>query len=339
MRPQNLLELPGQKCTVGCPLLDALLGGGLPCGSVTEIAGEAGAGKTQLCLQLALCAALPPSHGGLSAASLYIHTEFPFPLPRLRRLALLFPAPAASPSSSSLDHVLVRGVHTAEELLAVLDRLGSVLQRPPSGLPVKLVVVDSIAAIFRSDFDNNAADLRRRSSLFFAIAGRLKEQAARFGHSVVVTNQVVDVVGSDASSSVRVGNYESLWSSGRRVCPALGLSWANCVNSRVFLSRFEERAAKDMDQEEGSCVGAEFGKTRRRMQVVFAPHLPESSCEFVILKRGVLGIQDQGRQEQQASPTSSRRHSWLNKIAKRLPISAGIDASCSLPVAVEATLG
>jgi DNA-repair protein XRCC3 len=32
---------------------------------LTEIAGEAGAGKTQLCLQLALHAVLPKEHGGL----------------------------------------------------------------------------------------------------------------------------------------------------------------------------------------------------------------------------------------------------------------------------------
>nr|CAD1825508.1 unnamed protein product [Ananas comosus var. bracteatus] len=32
-------------------------------------------------------------------------------------------------------------------------------------------------------------------------------------------------------------------------------------------------------------------RTRRRLQVVFAPHLPESSCEFVIRKEGVFGIE------------------------------------------------
>lgn len=44
---------------------------------------------------------------------------------------------------------------------------------------------------------------------------------------------------NEGSSGVRVGNLEWLYTSGRRVCPALGLSWANCVNSRLFLSRYE----------------------------------------------------------------------------------------------------
>lgn len=286
MRPQSLLNIASEKCTLGCPILDDLLGGGVPCGSVTEFAGESGVGKTQLCLQLALCALLPPSRGGLSAASLYIHSEFPFPLPRLRRLSFHFPSPFPSP----LDHVLVRGVHTADELLAILDRLGDLLSRPPSGVPVKLIVIDSIAALFRSDFDNNSVDLKRRSSLFFMIAGKLKEHAAKFGSAVVVTNQVVDVVATeDQSSRLRVGNYASLWTSGRDVCPALGLSWANCVNTRLFLSRSDQSPPNALDLGDSTYQGTYEGRMRR-IQVVFAPHLPESSCLYVILRKGILGI-------------------------------------------------
>ncbi|KAK1316455.1 hypothetical protein QJS10_CPA05g00925 [Acorus calamus] len=51
-------------------------------------------------------------------------------------------------------------------------------------------------SLFRSDFDNNPGDLRR-SNLFFHIASKLKVQTRWHGPAVVVTNQVVDVVGSD----------------------------------------------------------------------------------------------------------------------------------------------
>lgn len=77
---------------------------------------------------------------------------------------------------------------------------------------------------------------------------------------------------------VRVGNYRELWSSGRRVSPALGLSWASCVNTRLFLSREDE------------IVGNGVVRTKRTIRVVFAPHLPEGSSEFVILKEGVFGV-------------------------------------------------
>lgn len=57
----------GLRLSVGCPLLDELLRGGLPAGSVIELSGESGAGKTQLALQLCLSVQLPVQHGGLGA--------------------------------------------------------------------------------------------------------------------------------------------------------------------------------------------------------------------------------------------------------------------------------
>jgi len=83
----------------------------------------------------------------------------------------------------------------------------------------------------------------------------------------------VDFIGD---GDVRVGNLSNgLYSSGRRVCPALGLAWAHCVNSRVFLSRDEDGPVR-----------------RRRMSVLFAPHLPDSSCHFLIKGEGVFGVED-----------------------------------------------
>ncbi|XP_077238313.1 homolog of X-ray repair cross complementing 3 (XRCC3) [Tasmannia lanceolata] len=276
LEPENLLSLQTLKCTLGCPILDRFLDGGIPCNSVTEISGESSSGKTQLCLQLLLCAQLPISQGGLASSSLYIHSEFPFPFRRLRQLSLSF----LSQSDDPCDRIFVHPVQSADELLSLLDRIEIFLSNPPSSLPVKLIVIDSIAALFRSEFDNSPADLKRRSSLFFRIAGKLKSQANRFGIAVVITNQVVDLVESDGVSGLRIGNFGCLYSSGRRVCPALGVSWANCVNSRLFLSRRDEIVNGDSGG----------GGTRRKLQVVFAPHLPESSCEFVIVREGVFGV-------------------------------------------------
>lgn len=286
---QSAYELTTRKCTLGCPLLDRLLDGGVPCRSVTEISGESAAGKTQLCLQLLLTAQLPAAAGGLGAAALFVHSEFPFPARRLRQLAT-----AAYPLPDPLDHVFVAAAHTPDDLLTLLDRLHAALLSPrhPGARPVRLLVVDSVAALFRSEFDNSPGDLRRRSSLFFKIGARLKLCAERFDLAVVVTNQVVDVVDGDAAGAgggMRVGNYEGLYSSGRRVCPALGLSWANCVNTRLFLLR-REVAVEAMDGSPAAVVAAP-ARTRRRMQVVFAPHLPEAACEFEIRREGVFGIE------------------------------------------------
>jgi RecA/RadA recombinase len=70
--------------------LDLLLGGGFREGIVTEICGEASAGKTQICLQLLLQACLPKSMGGLYASSCYISTEGIGFMKRLHSLADAF---------------------------------------------------------------------------------------------------------------------------------------------------------------------------------------------------------------------------------------------------------
>ncbi|KAL3532815.1 hypothetical protein ACH5RR_006336 [Cinchona calisaya] len=282
MNPESLLQRPlpayTQKCTIGCPILDRFLEGGIPCNSITEIVAESSCGKTQISLQLLLSAQLPTSLGGLSASSLYLHSESPFPFRRLHQLSLSNPTP-----KDPLDNILIHPLHSADHLLDLLSRLDSVIVNPPpqTRFPIKLIVIDSIAALFRSEFDNNPKDLKRRSSLFFKISSKLKAQARRFGLAVVVTNQVTDIV--DSSDGVRVGNSRCLYSSGRRVAAALGLSWANCVNTRLFLSRNEENVGED----DGDFVRT---RTRRFISVVFAPHLPNSSCEFIVAKEGVFGV-------------------------------------------------
>ncbi|XP_019494783.1 PREDICTED: DNA repair protein XRCC3 [Hipposideros armiger] len=56
-----------QRLSLGCPVLDGLLRGGLPLDGITELAGCSSAGKTQLALQLCLVVQFPRQHGGLEA--------------------------------------------------------------------------------------------------------------------------------------------------------------------------------------------------------------------------------------------------------------------------------
>lgn len=297
MRPATLQVRPRltPKLTTGSPALDRHLAGGFPCGSVTEIAGESGSGKTQLCLQIALLTQLPPSLGGLSASSLFLYSEFPFPSRRLNQLAQSLLSTRRSQFArpyNPLDHVFVHPLQTADHLLDELPRIESFIESSRARLPVRLIVIDSIAALFRSEFDNTPVDLKRRSSIFFKISGRLKSLAKKFDLAVILTNQVVDLVGpSEGANGLKVGNLRYLYSSGRRVSPALGLAWANCVNSRIFLSREEEEVL--VDEPTGPVDEGSIGQVRvtRRLHVIFSPHLPYSSCEFLITREGIQGIE------------------------------------------------
>jgi RAD51-like protein 2 len=161
--------------------VDELLGGGIPVGTVTEVCGLPGAGKTQLAMQLAVAARLPESFGGVGGETLIIDTEGSFVASRLRDLAAAAVAhvqmvchqqgaqveadqgiafqDAASGFTVDriLDSVLVHRVHDATELIATVTALPALLQ---TRTQIRLVVIDSVAFPLRSEsfqFGNNAA--------------------------------------------------------------------------------------------------------------------------------------------------------------------------------------
>ncbi|MGK0549318.1 MAG: helix-hairpin-helix domain-containing protein, partial [Pyrobaculum sp.] len=67
-----------RRISTGVRSLDELLGGGIETRAVTEVVGEFGSGKTQLCHQLAVMVQLPEERGGLGAKAIYIDTENTF---------------------------------------------------------------------------------------------------------------------------------------------------------------------------------------------------------------------------------------------------------------------
>jgi RecA/RadA recombinase len=116
----------------GCPRVDAFFGAqGLPPRGITELSGEAGAGKTQLCLQLAVQCALPRALGGWGGTALYLDAEGAFPASRLLELAdgtlrraglgAAAPAELAAARRGLTDRIRVLPILSQEE---VSDKLG-----------------------------------------------------------------------------------------------------------------------------------------------------------------------------------------------------------------------
>ena len=284
---------PRTKCTTGCPELDLLLGGGVPVGSVTELVGEATAGKTQLCLQLLLTAQRPVETGGLGGRSMCIFTEGRPPVRRLKQLELChqqllqgsrsgFQGPLPLPSTDGI--LLAEGVQSLGDLRACLRRLLAALPREEP--PVRLLVVDSIANVARDHNPSTTADgssgaagsLRARSEELFGVSALLRKIAGKHGVAVVVTNQVTDHFedhdgGGRGMEGLREEGEDPnvLTTSGRRVVPSLGLAMSNCVNTRLFLSRSP-------------------GSPTRTLRVVFSPSLPMSSCHYTIAAAGPRGV-------------------------------------------------
>ncbi|XP_035474143.2 DNA repair protein XRCC3 isoform X2 [Scophthalmus maximus] len=259
----------GLRLTVGCPVLDELLRDGLPAGGVTELSGESGAGKTQLALQLCLCVQYPVQYGGLNAV--YISTEDSFPIRRLQQLireqsCLRSDVPAALISSLQFtDHVYVEHAADVDALQVCLSRRVPLLLT--RGL-VRLVVVDSVAALFRSEFQ--ADDWLERNKQLLTFSSALQQLSLEFNTPVLCVNQVTDVFNR---SNDTLGPLSS------SVSPALGLAWANQVMVRLMMQRLQ-----------GSVERGEQSSALRRLEVVFAPHLARGGRDAAVWREGLRGV-------------------------------------------------
>ena len=296
--------------STGDPVLDATLGGGMWGIGIVEVCGESSAGKTQLGLQLAHTVQLPRRFGGLEGTCLYLCSESEFPIKRLQQMKAHFAAkwnPRLLPSKppSWQDNIFVEYVRSLEELERLLNvRLPLQIQKDC----VRLVVLDSIAGLFRipeepaprpptpghsgggGQADGSAAAaaasstvegrewaefFTRRSSTFSQIAQQIQLLVDKFSLVFVAINQVTDFVSEEARSSSVVAD-RPVATSGRAVVPALGLAWSNCIQMRIALSRQSRDAMSPL----------------RRMRIVFAPHRPPVSCNFIVDDSGIVGVEE-----------------------------------------------
>ncbi|KAH6868244.1 DNA repair protein-like protein RAD57 [Alternaria rosae] len=175
--------------------LDAALGGGIPRGYLVEITGESGAGKTQLLLTLLLASQLPPPKG-LAKSAVYISTEAILSTNRLAQLLSSHPALASLPTDEkpSLSRVLSIQTPDLESQEHILRYQLPVAIRKHG---VGLVILDSVAANYRAEFEkqgagNGAAAMARRGTQLVQLGALLRELARTEGITVVVANQVAD---------------------------------------------------------------------------------------------------------------------------------------------------
>uniref|UniRef100_A0A7I5E8T7 RECA_2 domain-containing protein n=1 Tax=Haemonchus contortus TaxID=6289 RepID=A0A7I5E8T7_HAECO len=120
----------------GCPLLDDLIGGGFLPGTVTEISGEAGCGKSQICMQLAATSIA----NGLDVVC--VETERGFSVKRVHQM-LEF---RAENVEEALQHLLISSPSTIEQFMHVLTKLE---QSTEELSKTSVLVIDSIATFFR----------------------------------------------------------------------------------------------------------------------------------------------------------------------------------------------
>ncbi|XP_055995300.1 DNA repair protein XRCC3-like isoform X2 [Ostrea edulis] len=257
------------KLSTGCKQIDEALRGGILTRGITEIAGESASGKTQFCLQLCLSVQLPHNLGGLSAGAAYICTEDVFPSKRLGQMIGYFSQRTDIHKKIAFgDNIFIEHVADLESLNACIHQK---LPHLLSSGGVKLVIVDSVAAVFRCDYE--LKDMYKRSKHMASLAASLQKLSSKYCLPVVCVNQVTD----------------SMQTLHRRQIPALGLAWSNQITCRLSLARTSHELDLPRNILNGVVIGG-FPTSIRTLEVTFAPNLPNLELVYVIDQEGIKTV-------------------------------------------------
>jgi DNA repair protein RadA len=169
------------RISTGSKSFDDLLGGGIETKAVTEVYGEFGTGKTQLCHTLCIMVQQPVSQGGLDAKAIYVDTENTF---RPERIVSIAQARALDPQKA-LENVIVAKAYNSAHQELIIDEAGSVIEDNNA----RLIIVDSAVAHYRAEFIGRAtlSDRQQRLNRFMHILVRIAET---YQVAVLVTNQI-----------------------------------------------------------------------------------------------------------------------------------------------------
>ncbi len=169
------------RISTGARNFDDLLGGGVETRAVTEVYGEFGTGKTQLCHTLCVTVQQPKQSGGLDGRAIYIDTENTF---RPERIVSIARSRLMDPNSA-LENIIVAKAYNSAHQELIIEETGPVIEANK----IKLVVVDSAVAHYRAEFLGRAtlSERQQRLNKFMHMLVRL---ADTYEVAVVVTNQI-----------------------------------------------------------------------------------------------------------------------------------------------------
>jgi len=238
------------RLTTGSKPLDRMVDGGLETQTITEFYGEYGTGKSQICHQLCVNIQLPPERGGLSGAALYVDTENTFRTERIVQMARhlgLDPEQVAK-------NIIYAEAYTSDHQMFLLDNADEVIKANN----VKLIIVDSLTAHFRSEYLGREMLASRQQKLNKHMH-KIIRLARAFNAVAVVTNQVM------AKPDVFFGDA---------VYPIGGHIVGHTSHTRIYLRR------------------AAHGPVRIA-RLVSSPYLPEGEEIFKVTENGIEDVSEE----------------------------------------------
>jgi DNA repair protein RadA len=170
------------RLTTGSKVLDKLVAGGLETQTITEFYGEYGCGKSQVCHQLCVNVQLPIEQGGLNGGVLYIDTENTFRLERIVQMATHL---GLNPEEV-VKNIIYAEAYTSDHQMFLLENADEIIKANN----IKLIIIDSLTAHFRSEYIGREM-LASRQQRLNKHMHKLTALARAFNAVAVVTNQVM----------------------------------------------------------------------------------------------------------------------------------------------------
>lgn len=223
MNASELMIQPFNRISTTIEGLDITLGGGIRCGQITEISGEAGAGKSNLSAQIGMLVMMSKDEaemqglpGGDASSILFIHTEGE------GKLKLTIKRFTTLAKSMSDEKIIKQNLHVINcindfELMEIVNRLDDTLNSIPD---VKLIIIDSITCAFiQTDGHLDYGFYAKRSKRLTELMKTLVQLAWDRRLAIVVTNHV--------SFNVKLGETK----------PAMGKHWSHMCQTKIYLER------------------------------------------------------------------------------------------------------
>jgi len=214
-----------RKITTGSQKLDALLGGGIETAAITEAHGAFGSSKTQLAFQLSVNVQLPEEKGGLGGGCVFIDTENTF---RPERVEMMAKGVGLDPQEV-LKNIYVARAYNSDHQLLLVEKAKELLKDKN----VKLLIIDSLTSLFRSDYSGRG-ELAPRQQKLNRHLHNIQKISEVNNLAVYITNQVM-------------ANPGQLF--GDPTTPAGGHVLAHAATYRLYVrrSREDKRVAKLID--------------------------------------------------------------------------------------------
>lgn len=236
------------RITTGSKTLDDLLGGGVETQAITEAHGAFGSGKSQLAHQLAVNVQLPKEKGGLGGKAIFIDTEQTFRPERIKDMA----EGLGLDSKKALDNVFAARAYNSDHQMLLAEKAEELIKEHN----IKLIVVDSITASFRSDYTGMGTLANRQQKLNKHLH-KLQRLADVYNLSIYITNQVM------ARPDIMFGDPTT---------PIGGHILGHQATYRLYL-----RKSKDV---------------KRIARLIDSPSLPEGEAIFKVVKEGVRDMEE-----------------------------------------------